>query len=239
MHQTAAASSTRTVRSPSAPIPWGGSLTSRAVIRIANVVARRAVARRVRGRLRAASALHAERIPTFTLPEELESLLVLAESCPAGAAVVEVGAYLGAASCYLAAGLHRRGGTLYCIDTWENQTMPEGARDTFKEFTENTSRLTRPVVPIRKASRDIVRDDLPSEVHMAFIDGDHSYAAVAHDFAMVEPLIAAGGVVAFHDIASFQGVAKVVGEALASGGWAPEGCVANLLWIRRQVFPRP
>jgi len=34
-----------------------------------------------------------------------------------------------------------------------------------------------------------------------FIDGDHSYEGVKQDFAMYSPLVRAGGVVAFHDIA--------------------------------------
>jgi predicted O-methyltransferase YrrM len=33
-----------------------------------------------------------------------------------------------------------------------------------------------------------------------FIDGDHSFAGVAQDFAMYAPLVRAGGLVAFHDI---------------------------------------
>jgi predicted O-methyltransferase YrrM len=33
-----------------------------------------------------------------------------------------------------------------------------------------------------------------------FIDGDHSYAGVQHDFEMYAPLVRSGGIVAFHDI---------------------------------------
>jgi predicted O-methyltransferase YrrM len=34
-----------------------------------------------------------------------------------------------------------------------------------------------------------------------FIDGDHSYEGVKKDFEMYSPLVAEGGLIAFHDIA--------------------------------------
>ncbi len=48
------------------------------------------------------------------------------------------------------------------------------------------------------------RDNLLSSGRVAFdlifIDGDHSYSGVRRDFEMFGPLIASGGVIAFHDI---------------------------------------
>lgn len=38
------------------------------------------------------------------------------------------------------------------------------------------------------------------QVDFLFIDGDHSYAGVKQDFEMYAPLVAKGGVIAFHDI---------------------------------------
>jgi cephalosporin hydroxylase len=38
------------------------------------------------------------------------------------------------------------------------------------------------------------------EVDFLFIDGDHSYAGIAKDFAMYSPLVRQGGCIAFHDI---------------------------------------
>ncbi len=38
------------------------------------------------------------------------------------------------------------------------------------------------------------------KVDFLFIDGDHSYEGVKNDFEMYSPLVAAGGIVAFHDI---------------------------------------
>jgi predicted O-methyltransferase YrrM len=38
-----------------------------------------------------------------------------------------------------------------------------------------------------------------------FIDGDHTYAGVQHDFQMYAPLVRSGGIVAFHDIVVHKG----------------------------------
>jgi predicted O-methyltransferase YrrM len=40
---------------------------------------------------------------------------------------------------------------------------------------------------------------LPGPVEFAFIDGDHTYRGVKQDFEMYSPLVAPGGLVAFHD----------------------------------------
>lgn len=42
-----------------------------------------------------------------------------------------------------------------------------------------------------------------------FIDGDHSYDGVRQDFNMYAPLVRAGGLIAFHDIARTTGVEEV------------------------------
>lgn len=47
---------------------------------------------------------------------------------------------------------------------------------------------------------DAVRDALDGrEVDFLFIDGDHTYEGVKQDFEMYSPLVADGGIVAFHD----------------------------------------
>src|SRR5262252_8804495 len=89
--------------------------------------------------LRSAGVPAASRIFSFTQPPELEVLFQLANRCPMGAKALEIGSHLGASSCYLAAGLKPREGVLFCVDTWNNETMPDGIKDTFAEFSANTS----------------------------------------------------------------------------------------------------
>lgn len=49
-------------------------------------------------------------------------------------------------------------------------------------------------------TRSRVKRQLPRTVDFLFIDGDHSYEGVKQDFEMYSPLVAKGGIIAFHDI---------------------------------------
>jgi hypothetical protein len=71
----------------------------------------------------------AKTIKTWTSQRELRELYRLAASCPTGATAVEIGSWLGGSAIYLAAGLKQVHGRLVCVDTWNNETMPEGERD--------------------------------------------------------------------------------------------------------------
>lgn len=48
--------------------------------------------------------------------------------------------------------------------------------------------------------RDRVRDRLGGQADFVLIDADHSYAGAKRDFELYSPLVARGGMVAFHDI---------------------------------------
>lgn len=56
----------------------------------------------------------------------------------------------------------------------------------------------------------------PNGVDVLFIDGDHSYDGVSGDFRMYSPLVAPGGIVAFHDILPHS----VVPECQVDRVWA-------------------
>ena len=43
--------------------------------------------------------------------------------------------------------------------------------------------------------------DIIQSLDVLFIDGDHTYEGVKHDFLSYSPLVRRGGIVAFHDIA--------------------------------------
>jgi len=183
--------------------------------------------------LRAAGFRNVAAIKTFTTPQELRALYTLAMLAPPGARALEIGSYLGASTCYLGAGLARRGGTLVCVDTWQNQTMPDGERDTFSEFQANTAPVRERLTLIRKPTQDLVSAELGGPFHLAFIDGDHSYDAVRRDFELVSPCLTANGILAFHDVLYHAGVTRLVGELMASCSWLPMGLVNNLIWLRR------
>ncbi len=191
--------------------------------------------------LQEADAANADAIFTFTNKRELRALYNLASACPDNAVALEIGSYLGASSCYLAAGLARVNGHLFCVDTWQNETMPEGERDTFVEFQKNTNGVKHRLTTIRKKSDEIAEGEIQLPLNLVFIDADHSYAAVKSDFCCVQQWLAEDGIIAFHDFSSpaFEGVSRVIGEALASGKWMIAGQVDTLVWIKPAIWQKP
>ena len=213
---------------------WGCRFVKRHSDRLRHIMERAAL-RVVSYRVSRAIGHDVSTIPSHTLPVELVALFELAAGLADGARALEIGSHLGKSACFLGTPLQRKRGTLYCVDNWQNETMPEGPRDTFEEFRRNIGGLAALIVPIRKRSDQLAPGDIPSPVHLAFIDGDHSLKAVRGDFQRVAPLIPTGGVVVFHDAVSpyFPGVARVIGDALAFGQWAIGGQTGTLSWIRR------
>lgn len=181
---------------------------------------------------------NAAAIRTYTTRGELETLYRLASELPPGSNIVELGSYLGASTCFLAAGLATNGGTLVAIDMWKNETMPDGLRDTFTDFQRNIAGVASRVRVLRKRTAEITAEDVQPPVHLAFIDADHSYEATKADAEAMAPHLAPQGLLVFHDATTFEGVGKAVGELLASGEWVLVGRQESLIWIRRATWAR-
>lgn len=154
------------------------------------------------------------KILTHLIIEEKLTLYKLAQSLKPNSKIVEIGSYLGASSCFLAEGLPKDS-ILYCIDTWQNDAMTEGERDTFEEFIHNTSSFKEKIIPIRGMSHNMIgtiKGKTNNRIDMLFIDGDHSYEGVKKDWDLYSPLLKSGSIVVFHDIGWADGVKKVVRE---------------------------
>jgi predicted O-methyltransferase YrrM len=228
------------------PSPLASSLPQKALRRLARYATRFASAAADRLIDRAADRVghpRARDIPTHMTAAELNCLHTLVLGLGAAPRVLEIGSFLGASSRLLAAALPVAG-RLYCVDTWNNETMPGGLRDTLAEFRANVAPFSDRITPVRKNSRDIRGEDFDLPLDMVFIDGDHSYAGVRHDHHATAPWLVDGGIMAFHDATYFQGVSRVIGEALATGQWQIAGNVDSLLLLRkatgeRHGFPNP
>lgn len=186
-----------------------------------------------RGYLRSLGVKKPGSIFTFTSPSELATLMRWAMLCPPGAIGLEIGSHLGASAIFIAGALSKHGGKLYCVDTWENQTMPDGRKDTWQAFSDNTKSLAEWIVPLRGFSTQIPLDSIPGKIRFAFIDGDHSYEAVRADFHYYEPLYADDVVIAFHDSTGYEGVARFTGDLFSSGKWVILDHRHSLLIIHR------
>jgi len=199
-------------------------------------VNRRVQAYSIQRALRQRGLAEARNIPTFTVQEELEALFILARACKPDARVLEIGSYLGASTCYLAAGLRGSRASITCIDTWQNQTMPDGIHDTLAKFEKNVKSVRPLLTLIRKASDEVTPQELGQPFDFVFLDGDHSYGQTKSDFEHFSGLVSPNGVLAFHDSLFFEGVSRVIGEALASAKWQIGGNARNLFWIKPAQF---
>jgi len=144
---------------------------------------------------------------------------------------VEIGSYLGASSCFIAAGIKhvaRSEKKLYCIDTWENDAMSEGKRETFKEFRKNTKKYQNMITPLRTTSVGAAKT-FDKGVDFIFIDGDHSYEGVKADVDAWLPKLNKGALIIFHDIGWAEGVQRVVQENIQPLA-KTEGRLPNLYW---------
>ncbi len=157
---------------------------------------------------------------SHTMPVERLALFQSTRRLPFNARALEIGSHLGSSALFICAGLKEVSGHLTCVDTWMNQTMPDGEKNTYEEFKANTRQYLDMITPLRKFSYELTFSDLGGPLDFVFIDGDHSECGVRSDFRVIEPWVKRGGIVAFHDVTpAFPGVHVVLGESLASGRW--------------------
>lgn len=80
--------------------------------------------------------------------------------------------------------------------------------------------LSKQVIPIKGDLKSFV-STTPADfkLRMAFIDGDHSYEAVANDIAIVERFLVPGGLICFDDaFSSYVGVNEAIEKHIINGG---------------------
>lgn len=168
-------------------------------------------------------------IPTHMTFDEKTTLFDLSRRMSPDGAIVEVGSYLGASTCFLAAGVRERQGAVTCIDTFMNETMPDGNRDTYQEFVRNTARYASTIRVVRKRSDELdSAHDLPPRIALLFLDGDHSFDNVQRELTFFLPLLSPGGVVAMHDVKYFGDVQRAMAERIVSGDLRLVQMVQNL-----------
>lgn len=120
---------------------------------------------------------------------------------------------------------------VYCIDTWENNAMSEGSRNTMDEFLANTHAFSKWIVPIRGWSTEVVDQvrERVDKVNLLFIDGDHSYENCLADWTTYRPLLSKRAIVVMHDIGWAEGVQRVVEEEIRPQV-IKEGLLPNMWW---------
>jgi predicted O-methyltransferase YrrM len=175
-------------------------------------------------------AKQANSIFTHLTNEEKYILFRLAKTIPKCGVAVEIGSYLGASSCFLAMGISKQAGRLYCIDTWQNESMTEGLRDTFIEFSDNIALFRDNIIPIRGRS-EVIGAEFKEKISLLFLDGNHSYEAVSRDFFTWLPHLKDQAVVVLHDCGWAEGVKRLIAQEVRPRAFKWRE-VSNMAWGR-------
>jgi predicted O-methyltransferase YrrM len=171
-------------------------------------------------------------IDTHMSFEERCHFFEMATSLPGGFVACEIGSYLGASTCFLAAAARIRRGHVHAVDTWKNDAMPdEPVEDTWERFLQNTAPF-REFITAHRGAASSVRDRVPA-VHLLFIDGDHSHAGTLAHLVDYVPKILPGGLLAMHDF-DMESVRTATREYFADRPPQPVARCASL-----QVFKLP
>ncbi|MFB1490755.1 MULTISPECIES: class I SAM-dependent methyltransferase [unclassified Thiocapsa] len=125
-------------------------------------------------------------------PEQARYLLAaLQESESHGGCVVEVGAWRGETTAWMAANTKR---PVVAIDPW----IGDRNEVNYRAFLARTAHLDN-VFAERKPFGQAIREWSHGKASFAFIDAAHDYVNVAHDLAAVQRIMVPGGIMAFHD----------------------------------------
>lgn len=174
-------------------------------------------------------------------------LFQLAADAPADAQVVEIGSWMGASTCFLAAGLKGPGAKVFAVDNFKGLSMcgedvawyqrhfrQLGMQSTLEIFRANFAALG-----LSARAEPVVSDSLAAArslaakrgtIDLIFIDGDHSYEGCKADIEAWLPFLKPGGVAAFHDFGSrASGVTQAIFETIKAGRFAGIVGVANTI----------
>jgi predicted O-methyltransferase YrrM len=174
--------------------------------------------------------IHSQSVHGWMSDAELTALFTMAYTLKNdNPVVVEIGSFQGKSSVCIAGGLLEsgRGGTLYCVDPFDLTNQEQYIKSKVNmnvtslrdKFNENTKDYPNIIVQ-QGFSVDIAREsDIPDDIDMVFIDGNHDYAAVRADVETWVPCLKPGGVLAMHDV-DFPGDLNQV--AILGGGWCTD-----------------
>lgn len=172
-------------------------------------------------------------IPSYTHPGELCAMYRFIARRRVKS-VIEVGSHLGKSLLFIAAAVGPKG-HVFCIDTWRNNAMPGGRRDTYAEFQRNVRSMKSRITAIRiDADENPQVNTLPPKVDLVFIDADHRYQSVLRDIRVYSPFVRDGGYFVFHDFGAWSGVTMAVGDLLRTCKWRPEELFRSLLFLKRE-----
>lgn len=165
-------------------------------------------------------------------------LFNLVKKLPEKSTIVEIGAYLGRSTCFIAEGITNRNISLYTIDTFENQGMSEGYRDTYSEFKKNVSKYKNKINIRKGFSYELAKEFKDVEIDLLWIDACHEYEAVKRDINDWVPLVKKHGIICFDDYyvkGPNHRVKKAVNECIASGKLKRNKIISNRMMVAEKI----
>jgi hypothetical protein len=164
----------------------------------------------VAGLMRLWSRIHWSSGDGMMPPDQLLAIYRLAVEWPAPGDVVELGAWTGLTTAYLATACRvRRHGRVFAVDTFEGTReggapYPSIARMGGSTLDAFQARMRRAgiddvVKPLIGMTTHVVDRYPGGPVRFLLIDADHSYDGVRGDFERWSPKVAPGGLIVFHD----------------------------------------
>ena len=115
---------------------------------------------------------------------------------------VEIGSAQGKSACYIGVALKKNGmGRLYAIDPHTSTDWNDvNSVDSYEIIIRNLRKagVSDQVEIVRQFSTDVAKT-WNRPIDILFIDGDHSYEGVKHDWDAFSPHVSPFGIVVFHD----------------------------------------
>jgi predicted O-methyltransferase YrrM len=156
----------------------------------------------------------------------------IVESVPEGGHIVEVGAWKGASTSYLAVEAQHKKLRIDVVDTWSGSQEHKDISDIrenslFETFIDNLRPVINLINPIRTDSISASKMYDEESLDAVFIDADHRYESVKADILAWMPKAKKGGILAGHDYTlTHSGVILAVDELVE----APE--IIRDCWLK-------
>ena len=147
---------------------------------------------------------------------------------PTQAHFVEVGAWKGKSTSYMAVEIARSGKsiTFDSVDTWEEgsswEMVPEiGAKNLYEQYLENVAPAQQYINNKKMTSMTAVNDYADASLDFVFIDASHEYADVKDDIQAWIKKVKPGCYIGGHDYPGAVGVRQAVEELLPEAVHVP------------------
>lgn len=151
--------------------------------------------------------------------------------------IVEIGAFAGRSTAYLAEGTRRGfGAHITTLDDWSPAALPGGTEQNAADevLAEFRSHVDNEYVTYLRARSDWIAPYWLKPIGLMFLDASHLYDDTVRDISQWGRHVVIGGYAAFHDYhTNNPGVIQATDEAVAAGEWEHVDLTVVLRVLRR------